>query len=70
MPKTKCVIDRIKEADKKLIEKFGADAFDGFDCRPENSYSEVDRDDAMPEHIKFAIETTREAKGESPKDDI
>lgn len=55
MPKTKCVIDRIKEADKKLIEKFGADAFDDFDCRPGNSYPEADRDDVIPVDIKREI---------------
>lgn len=47
--------DKIVQGDKELTEKFGAEAFDDFDCRPENSYPEADRDDVIPEHIKLAL---------------
>lgn len=59
----KKTLDKIAQGDKELTEKFGADAFDDFDCRPENSYPEADRDDVIPEHIKLAIEATKKAKG-------
>lgn len=58
----KKTLDRIAQADKELIEEFGADAFDGFDCRPVNAYPEADRDDVIPDDIKREIEEGNWAK--------
>ena len=58
----KKTVDRIAQADKELIEKFGADAFDGFDCRPANAYPEADRDDVIPDDIKREIKERNWAK--------
>lgn len=58
----KKTLDRIAQADKELIEKFGEDAFDDFDCRPVNAYPEGDRDDVIPDDIKREIEERNKAR--------
>ena len=60
----KKTLDRIAQADKGLIEEFGADAFDGFDCRPVNAYQEADRDDVIPDDIKRELEERNRAKSD------
>ncbi len=60
----KKTVDRIAQADKELIEKFGADAFDGFDCRPVNAYPEADRGDVIPDDIKRELEERNRAKSD------
>jgi hypothetical protein len=50
--------------DKPLADVKGyPDVFDDFDCRPENSYPEADRDDVIPDDIKREIEARNKAKG-------
>lgn len=58
----KKTLDKIAQGDKELTEKFGAETFDDFDCRPENSYPEADRDDVIPEHIKLALGVRKKVK--------
>ncbi len=41
------------------------DVFDDFDCRPENTYPEADREAVTPEHVKRAIEERRRALAEA-----
>lgn len=41
------------------------DVFDDFDCRPENSYPEADRDDVIPDDIKREIEERKNASADS-----
>lgn len=60
----KKTLDRIAQAEKGLIEEFGADAFDGFDCRPVNAYPEADRGDVIPDDIKRELEERNRAKSD------
>ena len=60
----KKMLDKIAQSDKELIEKFGADAFDDFDCRPGNAYLEADMDDVIPDDIKRELEERNRAKSD------
>lgn len=60
----KKMLDKIAQSDKELIEKFGADAFDDFDCRPVNAYPEADRGDVIPDDIKRELEERNRAKSD------
>lgn len=62
---TKTLSQKIRENDKALTEEFGAEAFDDFDCRPENSYPEANRDAVTLEHVRRAIEERRRALAEA-----
>jgi hypothetical protein len=49
-PEEQAIYDRADDGTKRLLDQFGFDAFDDYDCRPGGS-SPIDFD-VLPEHIR------------------
>lgn len=64
----KKLLDRIAQADKELVESFGADAFDGFDCRPGANYPEANSDAVTPDYIKKTLSEKANKANDSTDD--